>query len=125
MKILLVEDNEGDVEMASRAFRKSPTTLTVAHNGVEAMDYLRQQNTDNIAVLPDIILLDLNMPCMGGKEFLETIKLDPGLRFIPVIMFTSSDAPADIRECYELHASSYIIKPFDIQQYTSTLNQIE
>jgi len=89
------------------------------------MDYLRQQNTDNIAVLPDIILLDLNMPCMGGKEFLETIKLDPGLRFIPVIMFTSSDAPADIRECYELHASSYIIKPFDIQQYTSTLNQIE
>lgn len=127
MHILLVEDNEGDIELTVRAFKwgKLTSTLAVAHNGVEALEYLSQQGEFGDAVRPDFILLDLNMPRMGGREFLEIIKHDDKLKSIPVIILTSSSAPQDILECYERHANCYILKPFDLQKFMEMVKQVE
>lgn len=127
MNILLVEDNEGDIELTMRAFQrgKLSSTLSVAHNGMEAMNYLHQKEPFSDAVRPDLILLDLNMPRMGGREFLETVKQDEKLKSIPVIMLTSSSAPKDIAECYERHANCYILKPFDLAKFMEVIKQVE
>jgi len=127
MHILLVEDNEGDIEITERAIKqgKLSSTLSVAHDGVEAMEYLSRQNRFADAVRPDLILLDLNMPRMDGKEFLEIAKQDDKLKSIPIIVMTSSSAPKDIQECYERYANCYIIKPFDLTKYMDIAKQIE
>ena len=127
MHILLVEDNEGDIEITKRAIEhgKLSSTLSVAHDGVEAIEYLSRQNKFADAVRPDLILLDLNMPRMDGKEFIEVAKRDDKLKSIPIIMLTSSSAPKDIQECYERYANCYIIKPFDLTKYMDIAKQIE
>ena len=126
LEILLVEDNEGDVELTQRAFRddKDACHISVANNGMEALDFLHKRGKFDNAPSPNIILLDLNMPRMDGKQFLETVKVEEGLKAIPVIMFTSSQSPGDIRDCYERHASCYIVKPFDRKQYAETVRQV-
>lgn len=122
LEILLVEDNEGDVEMTRRALRtaKPQCRLTVANNGDQAIKLLKDVSVQP----PHLILLDINMPRMDGKAFLSVIKQDDAFRTIPVVMFTSSESPADIRECYERHASCYVVKPFDGVQYANTVREV-
>ncbi|PZQ56149.1 MAG: response regulator [Novosphingobium pentaromativorans] len=128
-QILLVEDNEGDVEMTLRAFKTAepPCSLTVAHDGVHALEILRPEQggtPDSKVHPPQLILLDINMPRMDGKELLEVVKSDARLRHIPVVMFTSSESPNDIRECYERHASCYVVKPFNGKKYAQALHEV-
>lgn len=124
--ILVVEDNEGDVEMTQRALSTAepPCALTVAHDGVQALDLLRHEPGKETPPPPQLILLDINMPRMDGKELLAAVKSDSRLRHIPVVMFTSSESPADIRECYERHASCYVVKPFNGREYAQTLHDV-
>ena len=125
--ILLVEDNEGDVELTQIAFKRGnlSSDLCVVNDGMEALDFLFKRNTFEKAATPDIILLDLNMPRMGGKEFLSIVKQDARLKSIPVIVFTSSNAPKDIEESYKNHANSYIIKPFGLNEYIEVAKRVE
>jgi CheY-like chemotaxis protein len=120
LDVLLVEDNEGDVEMARRALRDTDCILSVAHDGVAALEFLARADERR----PRLILLDLNMPRMDGRRFLETVKQDAALKAIPVVMLTSSKSPADIRDCYERHASCYVVKPFGSSQFADTLRQV-
>lgn len=126
LEILLVEDNEGDVEMTQRAFRDDTTScrISVANDGLEALDFLRKRGNFVEAPTPHLILLDLNMPRMDGKKFLEAAKGDIRLKIIPVIMFTSSQSPGDIRECYERHASCYVVKPFESKEFADVVRQV-
>ena len=126
LEILLVEDNEGDVEMTRRALAKAapPCVVTVANNGNQALDCLTRQGKFAEAERPNLILLDINMPRMDGKSFLSIVKTEDAFKTIPVVMFTSSESPADIRECFELYASAYVVKPFDGVEYAERLRQI-
>ena len=126
LEILLVEDNEGDVEMTKLAFRDSTPAchISVANNGVEALNFLHKREKFADAPTPQLILLDLNMPGMDGKQFLEIVKTEAELKAIPVIMLTSSQSPSDIRACYERHASCYVVKPFDADRFIDTVRQV-
>ena len=126
LDILLVEDNEGDVELMRRALATAapPCRILVANNGDQALEALARTGKYADAPTPDLILLDINMPRMDGKQFLGVIKEDKRFKAIPVVMFTSSQSPADIRECYERHASCYIVKPFDGREYADALRQV-
>lgn len=126
LHILLVEDNEGDVEMTLNALddTQPACTVSVAHDGLEALDYLHRRGEFSNASTPHFILLDLNMPRMDGKRFLEAVKQEVAFKAIPVIMFTSSKSPMDILECYERHASCYIVKPFSGKEYATILKQV-
>ena len=126
LDILLVEDNEGDVELTRRAFLNAspPVRMSVANNGNQALDFLNKQGSFEGVRTPDLILLDINMPRMDGKQFLGVVKQDESFKAIPVVMFTSSQSPADIRECYERHASCYVVKPFDGREYADTLKKV-
>jgi len=126
LEVLLVEDNQGDIEMTRRALRNADTdcNLSVAHDGVQGLEFLRKGEAFTDAANPDIILLDINMPRMDGKRFLELTKSDTQLRTIPVIMFTSSQSPEDIRDCYERQASCYVVKPFEMKAFTSALVEV-
>ena len=126
LNILLVEDNEGDVEMTRRAFKESKPacTISVANDGVEALDFLSRRENFTAAPAVQLILLDLNMPRMGGKEFLEKVKTDTVLKAIPVVMLTSSQSPDDIRACYERHASAYVVKPFDGKAFAEAVREV-
>lgn len=125
--ILLVEDNPGDVELTQDAFRdaKMANHLHVACNGDEALEFLYQRGTYANAPRPDLILLDLNMPGKNGKEVLAIVKGDEGLRDIPIIILTSSDAEMDIARSYALHANAYIVKPVSLQQFLHIVEAIE
>lgn len=126
LEILLVEDNEGDVEMTKRVFRdgKSACNISVANDGTEALDCLFKRGQFANTPTPQLILLDINMPGMDGKSFLEIVKQERELKAIPIIMLTSSQSSEDIRECYERHASCYVVKPFNAQEYADTLRRI-
>ena len=126
IELLLVEDNEGDVEMTLRALRdvKPICNLSVANDGLEALDFLRREGKFAVAPTPHLILLDLNMPKMDGKRLLEEVKRDPELKHIPVIMLTSSQSPSDIRDCYDRQASCYIVKPFDGREFAEAVREV-
>ena len=115
IKILLVEDNLGDVILAKKAFVKSKVKnkLYIVRDGEQALAFLR--NKKNIR--PDIILLDINMPKKNGLEVLEEIKLDVNLKAIPVIILTTSSSKVDILNSYNKYASSYLVKPLDIDEF--------
>lgn len=123
--ILLIEDNEGDVELTKRALRdqKDALNISVANDGLEGLKYLRQEDGNKDAPRPDLIFLDLNMPRMDGKSFLETVKGDINLKLIPVIMLTSSESENDVRACYDRHANSYIVKPFDTHEFADVIKK--
>jgi CheY-like chemotaxis protein len=127
MIILLVEDNEGDIALTHVAFDESGIdgTLEVAHDGLEAVERLYRRGEFADAQLPDLMLVDLNMPRMDGKELLDVVKQDEALKTIPVVMLTSSQAPGEIRDCYRRHANSYVLKPWGVEQYVEVLKQLE
>lgn len=127
MNILFAEDNEGDVELIKIAFKKGevPCNLSFVHDGTDAVDYLYKRGAFRDAVMPDMVLIDLNMPRMGGKEFLDVVKKDENLKAIPVIVLTSSQAPGEILECYKRHANCYILKPSGIEDFIGMARQLE
>lgn len=113
VEILLVEDNEADIELTKLAFKEEGLDchLSVTRNGAEAMDYLRVRAVYTGYNMPSLVLLDLNMPRMGGKQVLEAIRKDPRLTALPVMLLTSSQAHHDINDCFHLRANGYIVKP--------------
>lgn len=125
--ILMIEDNRGDVELTKIAFENVdiPCKIHVAHDGQEGVEYLRKEGEFSNATTPDLILLDINMPRMNGKEVLQIVKNDLELMSIPIIMLTSSDAQSDISDAYQKHANSYIIKPFSIDKFIEVAKRIE
>jgi CheY-like chemotaxis protein len=126
VEILLVEDNPGDVELTRIAFReaKVPNPLRVVADGVQAMAYLRQEPPFEDAIRPGLILLDLNLPRVDGREVLQTVKSDPELRRIPVCVMSTSRQESDVRRSYDLHANSYISKPVTIAALIEILAQL-
>lgn len=127
IEILLVEDNAGDVRLTVEAFRdaKVRNNMAVVRDGVEAMQYLRQEGEFSDNERPDVILLDLNLPRMDGREVLAKLKKDPSLKNIPVVILTTSEAESDILQAYELHANCYITKPVDLEQFVTVVKSIE
>jgi CheY-like chemotaxis protein len=127
IEILLVEDNPGDVELVREALGegKISNTLHVASDGVQAMEFLKQQGSHAGASCPDLVLLDLNLPRKNGREVLEEIKSDPRLRLVPVVVLTSSKAEEDILRSYDLHANCYVTKPVDLEQFLHVVRSIE
>ena len=127
VEILLVEDNPGDVRLTREALRegKVRNNLHVAADGVEALHFLRKEGRFADAVRPDLILLDLNLPKKDGREVLEDIKSDPDLRYIPVVVLTSSQAEQDILRAYDLHANCSVTKPVDLDQFIHVVRSIE
>lgn len=126
IKILLVEDNEGDIILTQEALAdgKVRNTIEVARDGVAAIDYLLQRR-NNWQELPDLILLDINLPKVDGKEVLAFIKNDDVLKLIPVVMLTTSSSEKDILDAYGGHANCYITKPVDLEKFFSTVKNIE
>jgi len=127
IEILLVEDNAGDVRLTREALRdaKVRNHLSVAVDGAEAMAMLRQEEPHSGALRPDLILLDLNLPKMSGREVLEAIKSDDRLKQIPVVILTTSAAEQDILESYRLRANAYVTKPVDLEQFLKAVRAIE
>jgi len=125
--ILMVEDNPGDVRLTQEGLKdgKVLNNLHVVGNGVEAMAFLRQEGKYADAPRPDVILLDLNMPRMNGREVLAEIKGDEKLRRIPVVILTVSKAEEDILKSYDLNANCYITKPLDLDQFMKVVKSIE
>ena len=119
LEILLVEDNPADVDLILESFAEAGngTCLHPVRDGEDAMRFLRQEGEYEDVVRPDLVLLDLNLPRMDGREVLEAIKSDPELRALPVIVLTSSQAQKDITTSYELHANCYITKPLGLSQF--------
>jgi len=127
IEILLVEDNPDDIALMVEAFkrRKIRNNLNVARDGMEALDFLRRNGSHADAVQPDLILLDLNLPKKDGREVLEEIKDDEGLKHIPVVILTTSSAEEDILKTYRLHANCYITKPVGLQEFSKIVDAIE
>ena len=127
VEILLVEDSDDDILLTREAFSsgKLINNLTVMKDGEEAMAYLRREGKHNGAQLPDIILLDLNMPRKNGLEVLEEMKADPELRHIPVIMLTTSEREQDILTSYTEGASTFIKKPVRLDEFRKVLEQFQ
>lgn len=125
--ILLIEDNEGDIILTTEAFKdmQLENKISVVRDGEEALCFLRKQDSYSDAATPQLILMDINLPGMDGKELLEMIKKDPELKEIPVVMLTSSAADEDISECYDKHVNWYITKPIDFDKYTKVMHEIE
>jgi two-component system, chemotaxis family, response regulator Rcp1 len=126
LEILLVEDSPGDVRLTQEAFREANTAvrLNVACDGVEAMAFLKKTGAHAGAPRPDLILLDLNLPRMDGREVLALIKEDEDLRTIPIIILTTSDAEVDIVNSYQLMANCYLSKPVGLEAFYSLVKEI-
>lgn len=127
IEILLVEDNEGDVFLTKKAFEKAKITnrIHVATDGEAAMDMLNKEGKHSALPTPDIVFLDINMPKKDGKQVLAEMKEDKDLRRIPVVILTSSEAEQDVVKTYDLHASSYIVKPVDLPKFHEVVTAIE
>ncbi len=127
IEILLVEDNPGDVDLTIEALREARVhnELHVVSDGVEAIAYLRRQGAHAGARLPDLILLDLNLPKKDGREVLAEIKSDPDLKHIPVVVLTSSDSERDVLQSYRVHANCYLKKPTDLERFLEVVRSIE
>ncbi|OQW79649.1 MAG: response regulator [Proteobacteria bacterium ST_bin11] len=126
--VLLVEDEAADAHLMKMSFKENQLPCNLHHvwDGVEAIAFLRQQGADYADVpRPDLILLDLNMPRMNGREFLAKIKSEPNFSSIPTIVFTTSDIERDVVASYQLGANSYITKPVNVEQLITVVRQIE
>jgi CheY-like chemotaxis protein len=127
IKILLVDDNPGDVRLTREALNEGRICheLQVAINGEEALTMLRGQGEKGGATRPDIILLDLNLPGRNGLEILAEIKADVELKRIPVVILSTSGAEQDVRKAYGLHANCYIVKPLELDKFIEVVRSLE
>jgi two-component system, chemotaxis family, response regulator Rcp1 len=127
IELLLVEDSEPDVRLTIEALReaKVKNRLWVVDDGVEALEFLRQQGRHADAPRPDLILLDLNLPRKDGRQVLKEIKNDDSLKRIPVVVLTTSKSEEDVLRAYELHANCYITKPVDFNRFMDVVKSIE
>ena len=125
--ILLVEDDPGDVVLTKEALNGSKLTnvVHVAENGELAMKFLRREAPYEDAPRPDLILLDLNLPRMDGREVLAAVKEDPDFRRIPVVVLTTSEAEEDIVRSYDLHANAYVTKPVHFDRFMEVVRQVD
>ena len=127
IEIPLVEDNPGDARLTREALKDAKVNnhLSVVHDGVEAMAFLRREGNYRQAPRPDLVLLDLNLPRKDGREVLAEIKADPHFRRIPVVVLTTSAAEEDILKAYNLNANCYITKPVDLHQFLKVVQTIK
>ena len=127
VQILLVEDNPGDIRLTQEALKEGnlSNNLNVVKDGVEAVAYLKQEGKYEGEPMPDLILLDLNLPKKDGREVLFEIKQDENLKHIPVVILTTSDAEQDISKSYALHANCFITKPVDLEEFMNVVRKIE
>jgi CheY-like chemotaxis protein len=125
--VLLVEDDPGDVLMTQEAFEhyKIRNKLHVVSDGEQAVQFLRREGEYADAVRPDLILLDLNLPRVDGREVLAQVKGDDQLRSIPVVVLTTSEAEEDILRSYHLHANAYVTKPVDFDRFLDVVRKID
>jgi two-component system, response regulator len=121
--VMIVDDSEDDVEAARRAFRQAGADAPLQHlfSGEEALEALRPGGSP----LPDLILLDLNMPGIGGRKTLEAIKLDGRLKHIPVVVLTTSSYEEDVRACYILGANSFVTKPVNFESFAQAIRLVK
>jgi two-component system, chemotaxis family, response regulator Rcp1 len=122
-----VDDNEGDIFLTREALEDARiiNKISVANDGVEALAFLRASLASGMQYMPDLILLDINLPKMDGTELLSIVKNDPDLRRIPVIMLTTSSAEKDILSSYDNYANCYITKPVDLDRFMDVVRTIE
>ena len=127
IEILLVEDNPGDVFLTKKAFEKAKVAnhIQVATDGEMALNMLRGEDGSPPAQIFDIVLLDINLPKLDGKQVLEAMKQDPNLRRIPVVILSSSKAEQDVLHSFDLQASGYVVKPLDFDQFVDVVSAIE
>jgi CheY-like chemotaxis protein len=127
IQILLIEDNPGDIRLTQEAFSESQLSivLNVTTDGVEGINFLKKNPPYTDAVTPDLILLDLNLPKLDGRDVLGEVKQDELLRRIPIVILTTSTAQKDIQDTYALHVNSYINKPVDFDKFFEIIQRIE
>ena len=125
--ILLVEDNEGDIILTLEALKDSSiyNTISIARNGEQAIQYLNKEAGYTGEPTPDLILLDINLPRIDGKEVLTYIKSHKQLKLIPVIMLTTSISERDVLEAYKNHANCYIVKPVELDKFFEVVKKID
>lgn len=126
LRILYAEDNFDDVELLRAALEHSPIEISLDHveNGVTCMEYLRKAASLPNAPMPDVLLLDLNMPVMDGFEVLQAIISDSSLCWLPVVVLTTSSAPEDVERMYRMRCSSYVRKPLELPAFVRAVNTI-
>lgn len=127
IEILLVEDNPADIRLAKEALKdgRVMNNLSVVTDGLEALNFLRQTGRYSDSPIPELILLDLNLPKKSGLEVLQAIKADPSIKRIPVVILTTSKAEEDIVKSYNLNANCFITKPIDLKQFLDVVKTIE
>ena len=127
LDVLLVEDDPGDELITREAFEQGAVTSTlhVARDGQDGLDFRYRRSANREARRPDLILLDLNLPKYDGRQLLQTLKADADLAHIPVVVLTTSSAQEDILRSYQLHANAYVTKSVDVEQFMDTVRQIE
>lgn len=124
-KLLIVEDNPGDVDLVLDSLTDGAYDITVLNDGHSAIRYLRRESEYAAVEHPDLILLDLNLPKMGGVDVLAAMAQDEALKVIPTVVLTSSDAERDVSESYRLGANCYVRKPGDLRSYQAAVQVIE
>ncbi|MFC6016976.1 response regulator [Plantactinospora solaniradicis] len=127
VRILVVDDDPGDVLMIEEALAHSgvPKAIDVVGDGQEAMEFLYQEGRHETAPRPDMILLDLNMPRMDGRQVLTKVKSDDNLRTIPIVVLTTSNADTDILGSYNLRANAYVTKPIGLDDFNDVIRRID
>ncbi len=125
--ILLVEDNEGDIVLTQEVFKSTGLShpISIARDGEEALDFLYRRNKHSEAQRPDLILMDINIPKINGKEIVSIIKKDNDLKIIPVIMLTTSSSHSDVMDSYKNHANCFITKPMNYNEFSIAVEEIK
>ncbi len=126
MRILLIDDNPADIELTRQCFldSRTPNEVHCAMNAESALAFLKREGNFASSPRPDLVLLDLNMPGIDGREILAAIKSDPELLTIPVVILTTSDADSDVEGAYRLRANSYLRKPVDLDEFVELANAV-
>lgn len=126
-QILLIEDNLGDIRLIQEVMKESDFRheLSIVTDGEQAIQYLRKEGKFKDAPIPNLILLDLNLPKKDGREVLSEIKTTLPYKIIPVVVFSSSEAEKDINKAYELYANAYVVKPFDFNKFSQVIQAIQ